>query len=56
MPQAKLTPAFCEDVRPVEGPAEALALFEAPVPKTAIATLVTEGCVQRWLKEQVGEA
>ncbi|MBX3485901.1 DUF4304 domain-containing protein [Phenylobacterium sp.] len=36
---------------------EALALFEAPVPKTAIATLVTEGrCVQRWLKERVGEA
>lgn len=36
---------------------EALALFEAPVPKTAIATLVTEGrCVQRWLKEQVGQA
>lgn len=36
---------------------EALALFEAPVPKTTIATLVIEGrCVQRWLKEQVGEA
>lgn len=30
---------------------EALALFEAPVPKTAIATLVAEGrCVQRWLE------
>jgi hypothetical protein len=32
---------------------EALALFEGPVPKTAISTLVTEGrCVQRWLKEK----
>lgn len=32
---------------------EALALFEEPVPKTAIPTLVTEGrCVQRWLQDQ----
>lgn len=32
---------------------EALALFDAPVPKTAIATLVAEGrCVQRWLEGQ----
>jgi hypothetical protein len=32
---------------------EALALFEEPVPKTAIQTLVTEGrCVQRWLQDQ----
>jgi hypothetical protein len=32
---------------------EALALFEAPVPKTAIKTVVTEGrCMQRWLEEQ----
>jgi hypothetical protein len=32
---------------------EALALFEAPVPKTAIPTLVAEGrCVQRWLEGQ----
>jgi hypothetical protein len=32
---------------------EALALFEAPVPKTAIPALVAEGkCVQRWLKSQ----
>ncbi|WP_068878231.1 MULTISPECIES: DUF4304 domain-containing protein [unclassified Phenylobacterium] len=32
---------------------EALALFQEPVPKTAIPTLVTEGrCVQRWLQDQ----
>lgn len=32
---------------------EALALFEEPVPKTAIPMLVTEGrCVQRWLQDQ----
>lgn len=32
---------------------EALALFEEPVPRTAIPTLVTEGrCVQRWLQDQ----
>lgn len=32
---------------------EALALFDAPVPKTAIPTLVAEGrCVQRWLQGQ----
>lgn len=32
---------------------EALALFDEPVPKTAIPTLVTEGrCVQRWLQDQ----
>lgn len=36
---------------------EALALFDAPVPKTAIATLVAEGrCVQRWLERQRGQA
>ena len=36
---------------------EALALFEAPVPKTAIPTLVAEGrCVQRWLQSQRREA
>jgi hypothetical protein len=33
---------------------EALGLFEEPVPKTAIPTLVAEGkCVQRWLQDQV---
>jgi len=33
---------------------EALALFEEPVPKTAIPMLVTEGrCVQRWLQDQL---
>lgn len=33
---------------------EALALFDEPVPKTAIPSLVTEGrCVQRWLQDQV---
>jgi hypothetical protein len=33
---------------------EALALFEAPVPKTAIPALVAEGrCVQLWLKSQL---
>lgn len=32
---------------------EALALFDEPVPRTAIPTLVTEGrCVQRWLQDQ----
>lgn len=32
---------------------EALALFEAPVPKTAISNLVAKGrCVQRWLQAQ----
>jgi hypothetical protein len=32
---------------------EALALFDAPVPKTAIPALVAEGkCVQRWLKSK----
>lgn len=32
---------------------EALALFEEPVPKTAIPMLVTEGrCVQHWLQDQ----
>lgn len=32
---------------------EALALFDEPVPKRAIPTLVTEGrCMQRWLQEQ----
>jgi len=32
---------------------EALALFEAPVPKTAIPNLVAKGrCVQRWLEGQ----
>jgi hypothetical protein len=32
---------------------EALALFEAPVPRTAMHKLVAEGrCVQRWLKNQ----
>ena len=32
---------------------EALALFEEPVPRTAIPTLVVEGrCVQRWLQDQ----
>jgi hypothetical protein len=32
---------------------EALALFEAPVPKTSNPTLVAEGrCVQRWLRDQ----
>lgn len=36
---------------------EALALFEEPVPKTAIPALVTEGrCVQRWLQAQVRDA
>jgi hypothetical protein len=36
---------------------EALALFEAPVPKTAIPALVAEGkCVQRWLKSQARQA
>lgn len=35
---------------------EALALFEEPVPKTAIRVLVTEGrCVQRWLQDQAGK-
>ena len=33
---------------------EALALFEAPVPKTAIPSLVARGrCVQRWLEAQL---
>ena len=33
---------------------EALALFEEPVPKTALPTLVAEGrCVQRWLQAHV---
>ncbi len=32
---------------------EALALFDAPVPKTAIPSLVSKGrCVQRWLESQ----
>lgn len=32
---------------------EALALFDEPVPKTAIPALVTEGrCVQKWLQDQ----
>lgn len=32
---------------------EALTLFDEPVPKRAIPTLVTEGrCMQRWLKDQ----
>ena len=38
---------------------EALALFDEPVPKTALPRLVAEGrCVQRWLQEQarIGEA
>ena len=36
---------------------EALALFEAPVPRTAIASLVTRGrCVQRWLQGQVRDS
>lgn len=36
---------------------EALALFEEPVPKTAIPMLVTEGrCVQQWLQEQLRTA
>lgn len=35
-------------------PEEALALFDAPVPKTANPYTVTTGrCVQRWLKEQL---
>lgn len=36
---------------------EALALFEAPVPRTAIASLVTRGrCVQRWLQSQARDS
>lgn len=36
---------------------EALALFDAPVPKTAIPTLVAKGrCVERWFKSQAREA
>lgn len=32
---------------------EALALFDEPVPKTAISTVVTKGrCVERWLQDQ----
>lgn len=34
--------------------AEALAMFDAPVPKTANSTIVARGrCVQRWLEAQV---
>jgi hypothetical protein len=36
---------------------EALALFEAPVPKTAIPDLVAAGrCMQRWLEVQLRNA
>lgn len=36
---------------------EALALFDEPVPKTAIPHLVREGrCVQRWLQDQTRDA
>jgi len=35
---------------------EALALFEAPIPRTAIPTLVADGrCVERWLKSRKSE-
>ena len=35
---------------------EALALFDAPVPKTAIQTLVAQGrCVEQWLKRKKDE-